>query len=85
VKHNPISLLLNWRETSSNSIVTKLLYARIHTTREAKSRKELVASLANRIRRRLANDVSKNFILAVGFVVNQIPLSYEEKEQILNE
>jgi hypothetical protein len=85
VNHDPISLLLNWRETSSNSIVTKLLYARIHTTREAKSRKEFVASLANRIRRRLSDDVGKDLLTAVGFVFDQIPLSYEEKEQILNE
>jgi hypothetical protein len=62
-----------------------LLYARIHTTRKAKSRKELVASLANRIRRRLSNDVGKDLLTAVGFVFDQIPLPYEEKEQILNE
>jgi hypothetical protein len=85
VNHDPISLLLNWRETSSNSIVAELLHARIHTTREAKSRKQLVASLADRIRRRLTNDVSIDFIFAVGFVFDQIPLPYEEKEQILGE
>jgi len=60
--------LLNWRETSSDSIIAELLHARIHTTREAKSRKQLVASLADRIRRRLANDVSIDIILAVRFV-----------------
>jgi hypothetical protein len=68
VNHDPISLLLNWRETSSDSIIAELLHARIHTTREAKSRKQLVASLADRIRRRLANDVSIDIILAVRFV-----------------
>jgi len=62
-----------------------LLYARIHTTREAKSRKELVASLADGIRGRLTNDVGIDIVLAVGFVFDQIPLSYEEKEQILHE
>jgi len=77
--------LLNWRETSSNSIVAELLHARIHTTREAKSRKELVASLADRIRRRFADDVGKDLLTAVGFVFDQIPLPHEEKEQILHE
>jgi len=63
-----VSLLLDWRETASNSIVTKLLYARIHTTRKAETRKELVASFAHLKRARLADDVSKNFITAVRFV-----------------
>jgi len=45
-----------------------LLHARIHTTREAKTRKELVASLASRKGTRLADDVGINIILAVRFV-----------------
>jgi len=77
--------LLDWRKTTSNPIITELTHARIHTTRKAKSRKELVASLANRIRRRLSDDVGKDLLTAVGFVFDQIPLPYEEKEQILNE
>ena len=64
----PISLLLDWRETTSDAIIAELLHARIHTTREAETRKELVASLADRERARLADDVSKNFITAVRFV-----------------
>jgi hypothetical protein len=76
--------LLNWRETSSDPIITELLYARIHTTREAKSREELVASLANRIRRRLADDVGINLLTAVGFVFDQIPLSQDEKDEMLD-
>ena len=63
-----VSLLLDWRETASNSIVTKLLYARIHTTRKAETRKELVASPAHLKRARLADDVGIDIILAVRFV-----------------
>jgi hypothetical protein len=63
-----ISLLLNWRETSSNSIVAELLHARIHTTRKAETRKELVASFAHLKRARLADDVGEGFLTAVGFV-----------------
>jgi len=63
-----ISLLLNWRETASNSIVAELLHARIHTTRKAETCKELVASFAHLKRARLADDVSINIIFAVGFV-----------------
>ena len=66
---NPIiSLLLDWRETTSDAIIAELLHARIHTTREAETRKELVASFAHLKRARLADDVSINIILAVGFV-----------------
>jgi len=66
---NPIiSLLLDWRETTSDAIITELFHARIHTTREAKTRKELVASLASRKGTRLADDVGINIILAVRFV-----------------
>jgi len=60
--------LLDWRETTSDAIIAELLHARIHTTREAETRKEFVASLASRMRRRLADDVSINIILAVRFV-----------------
>ena len=63
-----VSLLLDWRETASNSIVAELLHARIHTTRKAETRKELVPCLADGMRRRLADDVSINIIFAVGFV-----------------
>jgi len=59
---------LDWRKTTSDSIIAELLHARIHTTREAKSRKQLVASLADRIRRRFADDVGVNLLTAVGFV-----------------
>jgi hypothetical protein len=60
--------LLNWRETSSDPIITELTHARIHTTREAKARKEFVTSLARPKRRRLADDVGENLFTAVGFV-----------------
>jgi len=60
--------LLDWRETTSDAIIAELLHARIHTTREAKTRKELVASLASRKGTRLADDVGINIILAVRFV-----------------
>jgi hypothetical protein len=60
--------LLNWRETSSNPIITELANTRIHTTREAKARKEFVTSLARPKRRRLADDIGENLFTAVGFV-----------------
>ena len=69
-KQTPISLLLNWRETSSNSIVAELLHARIHTTRKAETRKELVASFAHLKRARLADNVGEGFLTAIGFVFN---------------
>lgn len=65
-----ISLLLDWRETTSDSIIAELLHARIHTTRETETRKELVPSLANRERTRLADDVGIDLLTAVRFVFN---------------
>jgi len=62
--------LLDWRETTSDAIITELFHARIHTTREAETRKELVASLASRKRTRLADNISEGFFTAVGFVFN---------------
>ena len=64
----PISLLLDWRETTSDTIIAELLHARIHTTREAETRKELVASFAHLKRARLADNVSEDFLTAIGFV-----------------
>ena len=66
--YGSISLSLDWRETTSDAIIAELLHARIHTTREAKTRKELVASLASRKRARLADDVGINLLTAVRFV-----------------
>jgi len=60
--------LLNWRETSSNSIVAELLHARIHTTRKAETRKEFVASFAHLKRGGLTDDVGIDIIFSVGFV-----------------
>ncbi len=65
-----ISLLLDWRETTSDAIIAELLHARIHTTRETETRKELVSSLANRERTRLADDVGIDLLTAVRFVFN---------------
>lgn len=35
--YGSISLSLDWRETTSDSIIAELLHARIHTTRKAEA------------------------------------------------
>ena len=42
-----ISLLLYWRETSSNSIITELTIAKSITTRKAPSNEKIVSGLGN--------------------------------------
>ena len=63
-----VFLFLDWRKTTSDSIIAELLHARIHTTRKTETRKEFVASLANSERARLADDVGINLLTAVRFV-----------------
>lgn len=65
-----IFLFLDWRKTTSDSVITELPYARIHTTRKAETRKELVTSFAHLKRARLADNVGEGFLTAIGFVFN---------------
>lgn len=75
VKHNPISLLLNWREASSNPIITELAMAESVTTRKAPRNEKFVSSLGDIMSCRNANDVSINLGSIVRLIVDDIPLS----------
>ena len=70
-----VSLLLNWRETSSNPIVAELTMSESVTTRKAPSNKELFALLGDVVSSRNTDDIGISLGSIVRRILDDIPLS----------